>query len=33
MKKILHADIVGQQQINLIEKVCLQMGFLWHPTP
>ena len=32
MKKILHTDIVGQQGINLIEKVCLEMGFLWHPT-
>ena len=32
MKKILHTDIVGQQGVNLIEKVCLDMGYLWHPT-
>lgn len=32
MKKILHTDIIGKQGINLIEKVCLEMGFLWHPT-
>ena len=32
MKKILHADIIGKQGINLIEKICLEMGFLWHPT-
>jgi hypothetical protein len=32
MKKIRHTDIIGQQGINLIEKVTLEMGFLWHPT-
>ncbi len=32
MKKILHTDIVGQQGINLIESICLKIGFLWHPT-
>jgi len=32
VKKILHTDIVGQQGINLIESVCLKMGFLWYPT-
>lgn len=32
MKKILQTDIVAQQGINLIESVCLKMGFLWHPT-
>lgn len=31
-KKISQNDIVGQQGINLIEKLCLEMGFLWHPT-
>jgi hypothetical protein len=24
--------MVGQQGINLIESLCLKMGFLWHPT-
>jgi hypothetical protein len=32
VKKILHTDIIGKQGINLIEKTCLEMGFLWHPT-
>jgi hypothetical protein len=32
MKRILQTDIVGQQGVNLIESVCLSMGFLWHPT-
>lgn len=32
MKKILQTDIIGQQGVNLIESVCLKMGFLWHPT-
>ncbi|HYE75863.1 MAG TPA: DUF4365 domain-containing protein, partial [Blastocatellia bacterium] len=31
-KKISHSDIIGQQGINLIENVVLQMGFLWYPT-
>ena len=32
VKKIGNADIIGQQGINLIEKVVLDMGFVWHPT-
>src|SRR5690348_2982892 len=32
MKRILQTDIVGQQGVNLIESVCLSIGFLWHPT-
>lgn len=32
MKKIPQTGIVGQQGVNLIESVCLKMGFLWHPT-
>ena len=32
MKKIANADIIGQQGINLIEQIVLQMGFVWHPT-
>jgi uncharacterized protein DUF4365 len=31
-KRISQNDIVGQMGINLIEKICLEMGFLWHPT-
>ncbi len=31
-KQISQNDIVGQQGINLIEKLCLDLGFLWHPT-
>jgi hypothetical protein len=31
-KQISQNDVVGQQGINLIEKICLDMGFLWHPT-
>ena len=31
-KQISQNDITGQQGINLIEKICLDMGFLWHPT-
>jgi len=31
-KKISESDIIGQQGINLIEKTCLDMGFLWSPT-
>jgi len=31
-KKISQADIIGQQGINLIERTCLDMGFLWCPT-
>jgi hypothetical protein len=32
VKKILHTDIIGQQGINLIESVCLKVGFLWYST-
>src|SRR5579872_6507185 len=32
MKKISDATIVGQQGINLIERVALEMGFAWNPT-
>ena len=32
MKKISDATIVGQQGINLIERVTLEMGFAWNPT-
>lgn len=31
-KQISQNDLTGQQGINLIEKTCLDMGFLWHPT-
>lgn len=31
-KQIPQNAIVGQQGINLIEKLCLDLGFLWHPT-
>lgn len=31
-KQISQNDVIGQQGINLIEKTCLDMGFLWHPT-
>jgi hypothetical protein len=31
-KQISDSDIIGQKGINLIEKLCLDMGFLWHPT-
>jgi uncharacterized protein DUF4365 len=31
-KKIPPSGIIGQQGINLIEQVVLQMGFLWYPT-
>jgi hypothetical protein len=31
-KKIHKNDITGQMGINLIEKVVLDMGFLWYPT-
>jgi hypothetical protein len=32
IKKISENDIVGELGINLIQKACLDMGFLWHPT-
>ena len=31
-KKIARQDIIGQQGVNLIERRCLEMGFLWNPT-
>ena len=31
-KRIDQRDITGQKGINLIEKVVLEMGCLWHPT-
>jgi hypothetical protein len=31
-KQISQNDLTGQQGINLIEKTCLDMGFLWHAT-
>lgn len=31
-KKISQSDIIGQQGINLIEEIVLEMGFLWYPT-
>jgi len=31
-KKISQNDIVGELGINLIQKICLEMGFLWHTT-
>ena len=32
MKKIRDQSITGQKGINLIERLVLNMGFLWHPT-
>ncbi len=31
-KKISTNAIIGQQGVNLVEKVVLEMGFLWYPT-
>lgn len=31
-KKIHQNSIIGQQGINLVERVVLDMGFLWYPT-
>lgn len=31
-KQITQNDLIGQQGINLIEKICLEMGYLWRPT-
>lgn len=31
-KKIGQGDIIGQQGINLIERIVLRMGFLWYAT-
>ena len=31
-KKIGQCDITGQQGINIIESIVLEMGFLWHST-
>jgi hypothetical protein len=30
-KKISHYSIIGQKGINLIERIVLEMGFVWHP--
>ena len=32
MKKISQNDIVGEQGVNFIQRVVLDMGFLWYPT-
>ena len=32
VKKISQNDIVGELGINLVQKLCLEMGFLWHST-
>jgi Domain of unknown function (DUF4365) len=31
-KQISQNDVIGQRGINLIERICLDMGLLWHPT-
>jgi hypothetical protein len=31
-KKIHRSSVIGQQGVNLIEKVVLGMGYLWYPT-
>jgi uncharacterized protein DUF4365 len=31
-KQIPHRSVVGQQGINLVEKIVLEMGFAWHPS-
>jgi hypothetical protein len=31
MKRIRQTSLVGQQGVNLIEKIVLEMGFLWLP--
>jgi hypothetical protein len=31
-KTIGHRPLLGQQGVNLIEKIVLDMGFAWHPT-
>ena len=32
IKRISQNDIVGELGVNLVQKLCLEMGFLWHPT-
>ena len=32
MKKILDTSVLGQRGVNLIEKVVLEMGFIWTPA-
>src|SRR5258705_9556726 len=32
VKKIHPNSIIGQQGINFIEKIVLDMGFVWYPT-
>ena len=31
-KRITHQQITGQQGVNFVEGVVLEMGFIWHPT-
>ena len=31
-KKIHRSSVIGQQGVNLIEKVVLGTGYLWYPT-
>jgi hypothetical protein len=31
-KQIKQTDVIGQQGINFIERICLDMGYLWRPT-
>ena len=31
-KKIHNNSMTGQKGINLIEKIVLEMGFVWYPT-
>lgn len=30
-KKILQSDITGERGVNLVQRIVLEMGFLWHP--
>jgi hypothetical protein len=32
-KQIVDKDLTGQQGVNLVEKIVLEMGFVWRPTP
>lgn len=31
-KKILQSDITGERGVNLVQRIVLEMGFLWYPT-
>jgi hypothetical protein len=31
-KKVSHAEIIGEQGVNLIQRIVLEMGFVWHAT-